>query len=46
MNSNTGQEFLWNKEKFLDRMYFMKQMYHCYETGEEEWDVPLVCDLI
>ncbi|KAH7638537.1 kinesin-like protein kif28p [Dermatophagoides farinae] len=41
MNSNTGQEFLWNKEKFLDRMYFMKQMYHCYETGEEEWDVPL-----
>ncbi|OTF79906.1 kinesin-like protein KLP6-like protein, partial [Euroglyphus maynei] len=41
INSNTGQEFLWSKEKFLDRMYFMKQMYHYYETGEEEWDVPL-----
>ncbi|KAH9413825.1 hypothetical protein DERP_009423 [Dermatophagoides pteronyssinus] len=41
LNSNTGQEFLWSKEKFLDRMYFMKQMYHFYETGEEEWDVPL-----
>lgn len=42
INSSTGQEFLWSKDKFLDRMFLMKQMYHCYETGEEQWDVPLV----
>ncbi|KAF7495667.1 Kinesin-like protein KIF28P [Sarcoptes scabiei] len=44
INSSTGQEFLWSKDKFLDRMFLMKQMYHCYETGEEQWDVPLEQD--
>ena len=41
-NSNTGQEFEWNKEKFLDRLYLMREMYFNYETGEEEWDLPFV----
>ncbi len=42
VNSNTGQEFEWTSQKFLDRLYLMKEMYHNYETGEEEWDLPFV----
>jgi len=41
-NSNTGQEFEWSKEKFLNRLYLMREMYFNYETGEEEWDLPFV----
>jgi len=44
-NSNTGQEFEWSKAKFFDRLYLMKEMYHNYETGEEEWDLPYVSRL-
>ena len=42
INSNTGQEFEWSKDKFFDRIYLMKDMYHNYETGEEDWDLPFV----
>ena len=42
VNSSTGQEYEWPKEKFFDRLYLMKEMYHNYETGEEEWDLPFV----
>lgn len=41
-NANTGQEFQWTSHKFLDRLYLMREMYHNYETGEEEWDLPFV----
>ncbi|GBL72497.1 Kinesin-like protein KIF28P [Araneus ventricosus] len=48
-NLETGVEFTWPKEKFLNRMYVMKEMYQNYEAGEE-WDVdedrdPFIEDL-
>ncbi|XP_067130664.1 kinesin-like protein KIF28 isoform X2 [Centruroides vittatus] len=39
-NLETSQEFEWPKEKFLNRLYVMKEMYQNYEMGEEEWDLP------
>uniref|UniRef100_T1ISP8 Kinesin-like protein n=1 Tax=Strigamia maritima TaxID=126957 RepID=T1ISP8_STRMM len=41
-NLETGQEFVWPKEKFLNRLYLMKDMYSKYEyddDGAEDWDV-------
>ncbi|GFS78922.1 kinesin-like protein KIF28P [Nephila pilipes] len=48
-NLETGVEFTWPKDKFLNRMYVMKEMYQNYEAGEE-WDVdedrdPFIEDL-
>ncbi|XP_035212141.1 kinesin-like protein KIF28P [Stegodyphus dumicola] len=48
-NLETGVEFEWPKDKFLNRMYVMKEMYQNYESGEE-WDVeedrdPFIEDL-
>ena len=41
-NINNNLEFEWPKEKFLNRMYIMKEMYQNYEQGsEEDWDLPL-----
>ena len=40
---NTGQQYEWTREKFIDRLFLMKEMYHNYETAEEEWDLPFVC---
>jgi hypothetical protein len=42
-NIETGQEFEWPKDEFLNRLYVMKEMYQNYESGEEEWDLPPVC---
>ncbi|RWS14549.1 kinesin-like protein KIF28P, partial [Dinothrombium tinctorium] len=39
-NLETNQEFEWTKEKFLNRLYVMKEMYRNYEEGAEEWDLP------
>jgi len=41
LNNSTGQEFFWSKEKFLDRLFIMKEMYQNREEGEE-WDLPAV----
>jgi hypothetical protein len=30
------------KEKFLNRLYLMKEMYNNYEEEEEDWDLPEV----
>eukprot|EP00095_Tigriopus_kingsejongensis_P011917 maker-scaffold507_size152468-snap-gene-0.36 protein:Tk11917 transcript:maker-scaffold507_size152468-snap-gene-0.36-mRNA-1 annotation:"kinesin-like protein kif28p-like" len=38
-NLVNGTEFIWPKEKFLNRLYLMKEMYNNYEE-EDEWDVP------
>lgn len=42
-NIETGLEFEWTKEKFLDRLYLMKEMYQNYESGDK-WDLPLEKD--
>ena len=41
-NIESGQEFEWTKDEFLNRLYVMKEMYQNYEAGEEEWDLPAV----
>jgi hypothetical protein len=43
VNVETGLEFEWEKGKFLDRLYLMKEMYQRFESGEE-WDVGLEKD--
>jgi hypothetical protein len=40
-NLAEGTEFIWPKEKFLNRLYMMKEMYNNYED-EDDWDVPKV----
>ena len=39
-NLENGTEFIWPKEKFLNRLYLMKEMYNSYEEEEDDWDVP------
>lgn len=39
-NLENGTEFIWPKEKFLNRLYLMKEMYNNYEEEEDEWDLP------
>ena len=41
INETTGQEFQISKEKFVDRLFVMKEMYQNNEEGEK-WDLPLV----
>ena len=38
-NLENGTEFIWPKEKFLNRLYLMKEMYNNYED-EDDWDLP------
>ncbi|XP_065566574.1 kinesin-like protein KIF28P isoform X2 [Artemia franciscana] len=39
-NMENETEFVWPKDKFLARLYLMKEVYRNYEEGEEEWDLP------
>ncbi len=41
-NLENGTEFIWAKEKFLNRLYLMKEMYNNYEEEEDDWDLPEV----
>ena len=38
-NLENATEFIWPKEKFLNRLYLMKEMYNNYEE-EDDWDLP------
>lgn len=38
-NLENGTEFVWPKEKFLNRLYMMKEMYNNYED-DDDWDRP------
>ncbi len=38
-NLENGTEFIWPKEKFLNRLYLMKEMYNNYEDEEDDWDL-------
>ncbi|XP_047482876.1 kinesin-like protein KIF28P isoform X3 [Penaeus chinensis] len=38
-NLQNGTEFVWPKEKFLNRLYLMKEMYTNYED-DDEWEKP------
>ena len=38
-NLDNGLQWLWPKEKFINRKYLMQEMYSNYEDGEE-WALP------
>ncbi|KAJ7319512.1 hypothetical protein OS493_035822 [Desmophyllum pertusum] len=33
-------EWIWDRNKFVNRTYLMKEMFQNYFEGEEDWDVP------
>lgn len=39
VNTELGVEFEWPKEKFLLRLYNMKDMYHSFQN-DDDWKVP------
>ena len=43
-NLENGTEFIWPKEKFLNRLYLMKEMYNNYEEEDDDWDLPRYTD--
>ena len=45
-NLENGTEFIWPKEKFLNRLYLMKEMYNNYEEEDDDWDLPEVTSFI
>ena len=38
-NLETGLEWLWPKNKFVNRKFLMQEMYENFEEGEE-WQLP------
>ena len=38
INDELGQEFLWPKDKFVNRLYMMKEIYQNYAQGDENWN--------
>lgn len=34
-----GTEFMWQRDKFLNRKYMMQEMYQNYVEGDKDWDV-------
>ena len=37
-NLENGVEFIWTKDKFLNRLYLMKEMYQKFEEEEDDLD--------
>ena len=37
-NIDNDNEFLWNRNKFLNRKYLMQEMYQNYVDGDKDWD--------
>ncbi|XP_071966233.1 kinesin-like protein KIF28 [Antedon mediterranea] len=37
-NVKNENEFLWNKDKFLNRRYLMQEMYQYFVEGDKDWD--------
>ncbi|XP_046565118.1 LOW QUALITY PROTEIN: kinesin-like protein KIF28P [Haliotis rubra] len=40
VNLETKHEWIWPREKFLNRKFLMQEMYENFQDGEENWDVP------
>ncbi|XP_077978175.1 kinesin-like protein KIF28 [Glandiceps talaboti] len=38
-NLDNNNEFMWNREKFLNRKYLMQEMYQKYMEGDQDWNV-------
>ena len=37
-NIDNDNEFLWNRNKFLNRKYLMQEMYQNFVDGDKDWD--------
>lgn len=44
-NMFNGTEFLWDRNKFINRKFLMQEMYQDYTEGVE-WDLPQVCETV
>ncbi|KAK3102002.1 hypothetical protein FSP39_008034, partial [Pinctada imbricata] len=38
----TGNEWMWDRNKFINRKFLMQEMYQNYVEGADDWDVPKV----
>ena len=41
INLETKHEWIWSRQKFLNRKFVMQEMYDNFQEGEE-WDLPPV----
>ena len=39
-------EWIWDRNKFVNRTYLMKEMFQNYYDGDEDWDLPEVCETL
>lgn len=39
-NPKTGNEWMWDRNKFINRKFLMQEMYQNYIEGDDNWDVP------
>jgi hypothetical protein len=40
----SGNDWLWDRNKFINRKFLMQEMYQNYVEGDADWDVPQVCN--
>lgn len=43
-NQDTGNEWMWDRNKFINRKYLMQEMYQNYVEGDADWDLPQAKD--
>ena len=41
-NMESGNEFTWDRNTFINRKYLMQEMYQNYVDGDKDWDLPKV----
>ena len=41
----SGNDWLWDRNKFINRKFIMQEMYQNYIEGDENWDYPQVGSL-
>jgi hypothetical protein len=40
----SGNDWMWDRNKFIKRKFLMQEMYQNYIKGDPDWDVPQVCN--
>ncbi|XP_052103729.1 kinesin-like protein KIF28P isoform X1 [Mytilus californianus] len=40
LNPQTGNEWMWDRNKFINRKFLMQEMYQNYIEGDDDWDLP------
>ena len=43
-NLGNDSEFMWERNKFINRKFLMQEMYQNYVNGDDDWDQPKVYD--